>query len=206
MRIKVALHFNGRGYIADPFWPEMSQLIQIEKKSGFNRLKNEDKRRKSLMAYLEKIGMTEADYAALKAQVARRFHTDGNGRIVIPEDKFLAFLRSTVHEAPSSVRAIDKDQINNSIMLVGGFLWTEKTEANGIFSRFVKGQDSNERRRQEDAYISDFTARGEMEVDESSVNPEALRKMLEWGGKYKGIGAARPMGYGRFAVVEFAVV
>jgi hypothetical protein len=201
MKVQISLKFNGRGYIANPFWSEISQLIEIQKKSGFNRAKNDDKRRKTLLAYLEKVGLSEAQYAELQSRAARRFYTNANGEIVIPEDKFLAFLRSVAHEAPSSVRALAPSQVNTAISATD--LQTGKKQADGVFSRFVKNEETNERRRQEDPYISEFTARGLLTIDESTVSPEALRGMVEWGGKYKGIGAARPLGYGRFQVVQF---
>ena len=202
MKIAIALSFNRKGYIANPFWPEQKKLIEIQKCSGFNRLRNEAKRKQTLLAYLEKEGMTMTEYEALQVAATRAFYTVKN-EIVIPPRNFQSFLANVARVAKSAQRAIEHNQVAVVVELQEPGLRTGKTKPDGVFSRFVKSEESNERMLAEDSYIKDFTARGALEVREEMVNPKDLKSMIEWGGKYVGIGSARPQGYGRFALVEF---
>jgi hypothetical protein len=80
-------------------------------------------------------------------------------------------------------------------------LRTGKTEKDAkLFERFVKNEESNQRMFTSDPYIIDFTARGELMVDEEIIKATDLQKLFEYGGRMYGIGTARPQGYGRFAV------
>src|SRR3990167_2034527 len=64
--LSVGLHF-AKGYIGNPYWPAMERVITIRRQSGVDRARSEDKRAKTLKAWLESHEMTLADYRALEA-------------------------------------------------------------------------------------------------------------------------------------------
>ena len=67
----------------------------------------------------------------------------------------------------------------------------------------MKLEESNQRSWQTNPYIVDFQATGEMFCDTTMLKTDDLRRMIDWGGKVVGIGAARSQGYGRFEVIEW---
>ncbi|HXH06782.1 MAG TPA: hypothetical protein VNI83_09340, partial [Vicinamibacterales bacterium] len=73
------LHVEIDSYIADPYWPEVEQVINIQKQSGMNRARSSANARKALEEYLRSAGLTLADYDRLVERSQRPFYTDGAG-------------------------------------------------------------------------------------------------------------------------------
>ena len=69
----------------------------------------------------------------------------------------------------------------------------------------MKMEESNQRKFSVDLYIANFAASGTLHVDEEVITVEKLRKLMEWGGKWIGLGDGRPQGFGRFAVSSWIV-
>lgn len=196
-----------KGYIAHPYWPEMAKLIDIQKKSGLNRTKSEANRRKALEEYLKANKMNLIDYEMLEKLAARPFHLNGTGEIIIPAEKIYAFLVNATDEARSATRACPPEQIRS---LIKASDWhTGKSKPDGTWERFAvvssgTGQKlSNQRGLRRSEYIERFDATGEVEINPQFVKPEALQRLIEWGGENVGIGAARKMGWGRFTLTGF---
>jgi hypothetical protein len=206
----LALDFTTKPYVGSPYWPEMNQLIDVQKKSGLNRAKSDANRRKSLEEYLRANGMTLADYERLQADARRPFHTDQRGEIIIPSGRFMAFLVAANSEARAAFKACDPSQVHARIDATD--FATGKTEADGVWMRFAVvtlgtgAKASNQRGLRMDPYIENFTAKGLITFDEETVDPPTLKNLITWGGQFVGIGASRKMGKGRFQLSEFALV
>lgn len=196
----VTLAFTQPGYIEHPYWPEMYRLIEIDKKSGINRARTEANRRRALQAYLEGEQMTLADYEQLKVLANRPFHVC-DGRIVIPREKVLACLVNASDVAPSKLRI---PNLRTAVHATD--FGTEKAVPDGMWERFAVvtmgtgAKASNQRGLRRNAYINDFTAVGELEVEADMVEPRAVLELLAFAGRSVGIGASRKMGWGRFTV------
>jgi hypothetical protein len=194
-------------YVAHPYWPEMYEVIEIQKKSGLNRAKSDANRRKSLEEYLRAHGMTLADYEKLLLLSARPFHTSKDDEIIIPADNFQAFLVQANDTARAAFKACPPDQVWARIQ--SSDLRTGKSAPDGIWKRFAKptlgtgATASNQRGLRENAYIEGFTAHGAVSFDEQTVDAPTLKNLIDWAGQYVGIGASRKMGKGRFRLAEF---
>ena len=211
-RIEVALHFTS--YIGLPFWPERNFLINISKEVH-PKLQGE-KRQRAINASLEKAGKTTEDYERAQIRAARPFYTIndknpdlGDGEILIPTRHFLSFLNHTSQTAPRAVPRISDKGLTFIAIKFNGVpgLKTGKTIRDAeVFGRFVKLAESNQRTWSESQYISEFNAEGTFHLDEEIIKANDLQKLIEYGGKYVGIGSARPQGYGRFTVTRFSSV
>jgi len=201
-------HFE-KGYIADPYWPEIAKLIDIQKQSGMNRAKSSANRRKSLEEHLRANGMTLAEYEALEAKAKRPFYMETSG-IVIPENQVMSFLVATCDEARSASRPCAPEQVRSRFVVTS---WqTGKQAPDGVWERFATvssgtGQKlSNQRGLRSSPYIEKFDATGRIQFDDDFVKPDVLRNALDWGGTFVGIGASRKMGWGRFSLTQFEKV
>lgn len=191
-------------YVANPYWPEMYEVIEITKKSGVNRAKSEANRRKSLEEYLRSIGMTLAEYQALEERSRRPFHATADGEIVIPAESVMAFLVAANATARAAQRAMPPDQVWSRLAATP--FRTGKYGADGTWRRFATvnfgtgARASNQRGLRENAYIEDFEATGSLTFDGQTVDPKTLRNLIDWAGQFVGIGSSRKMGKGRFMV------
>jgi hypothetical protein len=207
--IALTLYFD-RGYIADPYWPALARLIDIQKHSGLNRARSAANRRKALEEYLNAHNMTLADYEALEKSAHEPFYRAPNGEIIIPENQVLAFLVATCDEARSATRPCAPDQVRSRFLASP---WTTgKTKADGVWERFATvaagtGQKlSNQRGLRRSEYIEKFEARGTLCFDPDFVDPQSLQRALQFGGQFVGIGASRKMGWGRFECRDFSLL
>jgi hypothetical protein len=208
-RINVALTFGKLGYIGLPYWPETAFLIDLSK--YVHPKLGPAKKEAAIDAGLEKLGKTRADYERALLREKRPFYTindkiadQGDGEIIIPRRHFQSFLNNASQVKPKAIPGIDsKGMTFVGIQFYGpvdGFT-TGKTKADAqLFSRFVKMEASNQRLWSESAYIAEFTARAVLTLEEEVISSADLQKLVEWGGKWIGIGSARPQGYGRFTV------
>lgn len=95
-------------YASEIYWPELCDKIDIEKKSGMNRQKSEEKRDQALSAYLQREGITADEYETICQKAMRPFRRvnddDQKSEIVIPENHISACLVQTIRTTPKSVR------------------------------------------------------------------------------------------------------
>jgi hypothetical protein len=204
---ELKIDFAGsRGYIADPYWPEIYQLINVTKESGMNRAKSAANRRKALEEWLRANGKTLEWYEELEASTKRPFYTDAGGQIIIPPEQFMSFLVQACKTARAAQRAVPPDQVWARIK--ASAFTTGKVKEDGVWSRFATvsagtGQKlSNQRGLRESKFITDFVATGTVTFDPETVDPKSLWNMIKWAGAMCGIGASRPMGWGRFELVS----
>lgn len=196
-----------RGYIADPYWPARAHLIDIQKNSGVNRARSSANRRKALEEYLTGVGMTLAEYERLESRASEPFYRDDGGLIILPENQVLSFLVATCDEARAATRPCAPEQVRSRFVVSS---WhTGKQAADGVWERFATvstgtgAKLSNQRGLRRSEYIADFEASGTISFDAEFVDPKTLRKALEFGGNFVGIGASRKMGWGRFELRKF---
>jgi hypothetical protein len=202
-RVKVALTFGEMGYAGLPYWPELATLIDINKEIH-PKLKGA-KKQQALDAELGKRNLTQADYDRLTLRSKRKFYVDsdndsGDGEIVIPRHVLAGMLVQTVKRSPkNAVPQLNQGLVHVSFQMVEGWLRTGKTKADAkSYDRFVKSEESNQRRWDSTPYLADFTATGTLLIEESLVNADDLFKVFEFGGRYVGVGSCREQGYGRF--------
>jgi hypothetical protein len=206
IHINVKLHFCESGYIGLPYWPERNTLINIMKE--VHPKLAETKKQAAIAAACEKRGISLDELKKLEALAARPFYTDDGtrtGEIVIPQRVFQSFLNNTSQECPKAVPRISAKGLTFiGVRLLHGFLRTGKTEADALrFERFVKMEESNQRTFSSSLYVTDFIAKGVIQLDEEVIKSADLRKLIEYGGRWYGIGSARPQGFGRFAVTAW---
>jgi hypothetical protein len=205
---EIALKIYVRSYIAEPYWPELSDVVDIQKKSGVNRVRSEDKRDAALKAYLQRVNMTVQDYEALVAKSRRPWYrqTEPDGPIIIPRHHLSGCLVQACVSAPAGAR-IKKESLRSIVQI--GDLLTDRVKCDTVFARYVRPMDgsgkalSNQRTLRRSEVIEDFDAVGVVQIDLSAVEPDQLKDLLSYAGKFIGVGASRKMGYGRFDVLEF---
>jgi hypothetical protein len=197
-------------YIAHPYWPEQERLINIRKQSGVDRARSEDKREKSLNAFLKKIGMNAEAFKELERMANQPWYrvnrNDENSPIVIPKHQIEGMLVHAASEAPSGIR-VPVDNLR-SLIRASDFVTNRKKE-DGKFERFVQPKDgkgnplSNQRRFTVNPYISMFTATGTITFEETVVKAATAKDLLTYALFSVGVGACRKMDYGRGEVVRF---
>ena len=216
MKIAVSLHFQ-KGYIANPYWPAREKLINIQKESGINRVRSQEKRPKVLDAYLKSKGLTLADYQALEVTASRPFYTAGDvglatgnkDEIVVPAHHLHGMMAQGADLCPSAIRLARSEQIR-TIAQFNDFR-TGKTKADGVWDRFVTVKSgtgnklSNQRSLRSDPYLSDLTAEGELTLVDDGQE-ERARNFLAWAGREIGVGAGRKLGWGRFTITKWAKI
>lgn len=190
-------------YIAQPYWPEMNDVIEIQKRSGMNLVRSDDKRAERLNAHLKTLGISKADYSELVRLSQRRWYrvdnADGASEIVIPTHQFSGMLVQAVKSAPSGSK-LPVDGLRSSIRCSS--FATGKTKMDRLYRRYVKSDQSNQRRLQEDEVIMDFEAKGMIEFYADDIKPAGVDRLLEHALTRIGCGAARKMGFGRGRLIE----
>jgi len=211
MDVQIVARFE-KGYIADPYWPEREKLINIDKESGLNRVRSQDRREKALRDYLASKGLAMEDYAALAAQAGRPFHTrDGTAEIVIPSQHVLGCLVQAASTCTASIRIARPEQLRT---ILWSTPWrTGKALADAqTWSRFVVVKSgtgkalSNQRALRENEYIENFDATGQLHFAGDAAQLPRLREFLAWAGREIGVGASRKLGWGRWELAEFEAV
>jgi hypothetical protein len=191
-------------YIAHPYWPARNRVIEIEKKSGVNRQKSDEKRQAALKAECEKEGYTLAQYEQFKIDAAEQWYRR-EGKIIIPRHQLAGAFVQAIGTSPKALRgAFDKDNFRALIQL-GDFV-TNRTKADGMFSRFAKLEGSNQRSFQENEYIGRYLDVGEPFEATGVIgipNPkhaDTVKSLLCHVVEMIGVGASRKMGFGRGVV------
>ena len=211
MQISAPITF-AKGYIADPYWPEMEKRINIEKESGMRRTRSGDKAQKALRDYLNAKGLTIDDYEKICERAERPFYTVGDtgaepgplgvSEIVIPAHHLYGTFAQAADMASSSIRIARPEQLRSVLSVQDVF--TGKTKGDGVFSRFVvvkagAGQKlSNQRSLRENDFLGPFSAQLTVEFDEEALRPERVRDFVSFAGREIGVGASRKLGWGRF--------
>lgn len=193
-------------YIAHPYWPEREELVNLQKSSGINRARSEDKRDKALMNYLEKQGLGLEYYQRLQKLAAREWYRlDGDdSEIIIPRHQLSGTLVQACKSAPAGAR-FDDESLRSLVQLSD--LKTGKKAADEVFRRFVLPKDgkgnplSNQRALRTNEVIRNFEASGTIRFDTNDVKQKSLESLLSYAGKYVGCGSSRKMGYGRFELL-----
>src|SRR3954464_3041525 len=127
-----------KSYIANPYWPEKAKLVDLQKMSGMNRARSEDKKDLALRRFLEKQNLTMEDYVQLQEQANRPWHRDDQGQILIPKHHLASALVQACDSAPAGCR-FPRGQLRCLIQL-SDFV-TDRTKADSVFSRFVLPTD-----------------------------------------------------------------
>lgn len=196
-------------YIAHPYWPAKNRVIEIQKKSGYNRLKNEDKRLVAIKTECENQGCTYDQYLALIETAKAQWYTNSEGLIMIPRHQIAGSLVETIGRAPKALRGeFDKENFR-ALVQVGDFV-TDRTEGSGLFARFVKLETSNQRSWQENEFLGQYLEAGEPFAAEGTIafggspkTEQTIRALFTKAVEDTGIGAARKMGFGRGAIVKW---
>jgi hypothetical protein len=187
-------------YIAEPYWPELDDLINIQKKSGVNRCKSEAKREASLKAYLKQEGISPEAYAALESKAKERWYKDEQGRIFIPRHHLAGCLVQTVKTAPAAIRGkFDADSFRHHVR-ISDFA-TDKKVKDELFDRYVKNEATNQRRRSISEVITDFPCVGTVEINEMFKEKD-FHNLLTYALSETGLGSCRKMGYGRGSIMS----
>jgi len=194
-----------QSYIAHPFWPARSQCIDIEKKSGVNRQRSEDKRLAALKAECDKQGITYERYLELREEAAEQWYRRDDKTIIIPRHQIAGALVQVIGSAPKVLRGPYTRDNFRALVQIGDFM-TDRKEADGVFGRFVKLEKSTQRNWQENEYIGvyldqgqPFRAHGQISVAESK-HKDTVKAIVSAAVTQVGIGAARKMGFGRGVV------
>lgn len=200
-------------YIAHPFWPETNLCIDIEKKSGVNRQKSEDKRKAALEAECGKREMTYADYLAAKVKATEQWYKNEHNQIFIPRHQVAGALVQTIGTSPKALRGeFTKDDFRCAVQ-ISDFV-TDRTKSDGTFTRFVKLEGSNQRSLQSNDYIGIYLDKGTQVLACGTISlvSEDVKTQVTVKGLFNamvtriGLGAARKMGFGRGEIVNWSAV
>jgi len=204
--VKVVLEMES--YIAHPYWPERNMVIEIEKKSGCNRQKSEEKRVAAIKAECLRIGITYDRYLELKKIAARQWYMTPDNKIYIPRHQIAGAFVQVVGSSPKALRGpFTKDNFR-ALVQISDFV-TDREKADGIFGRFVKLEASNQRSWQENEYIGVYLDQGEPFLAKGTItiadqrHEDTVKALLATAVETVGIGAARKMGFGRGSILEW---
>ena len=194
-------------YIAHPYWPERDMVIDVQKKSGANRQRSEEKRRAAIEAELNKRGMSYADYEAAMEKAADQWYRKGS-TIIIPRHQLAGAFVQVVKQSPKALRGDFSAENFRALVQIGDFE-TDRNTADGVFGRFVKLETSNQRSWQENEYIgiyldngATFLAVGTIAMHEKLE--KTVKSLLESALANVGVGASRKMGFGRGRIVSWS--
>jgi len=212
VNVKLKFDTPESGYIAKPFCPELSTVINVAK--DVHPKLGEAKKQQAVLAALEKRGLTKDEWDTIQELAKRPFYTiDGTrkGEIIIPQRIFRSFLNHASMKCPKAIPSIKERGMTFIAVTVeshgkhgGAHFLTGQTEKDAIeFTRLVKLEESNQWTPATDLYIRDFEASARIGIEEEVITSEDLKKLTEWGGYWIGIGSARPQGFGRFTVTQW---
>lgn len=211
----ITVKLEMESYIGHPYWPEKNLCIDIEKTSGVNRQKSDEKRLAAIKAECKRRGMTYQQYLDAKKASERPFYTAKNGAIIIPRHQLAGAIAQAIGESPKGVRGPYTKDNFRALVRVSDFT-TDRKKADGTFSRFVKLDSSNQRSYQQNPFIGQyldpatgmtgkpFTAEGTLHVLEDKWH-DTVKGLLTHAVEVVGLGAARKMGFGRGKVVDWKV-
>ena len=195
-------------YIAHPFWPARNACIEIEKKSGVNRQKSDEKRVQALKAECGKQNITYERYLELREEAKEQWYRNDDGVIVIPRHQIAGALVQTIGTAPKALRgSFDRDNFR-ALVQISDFTTELKVSA-GTFGRFVKLEGSNQRSWQENDFIGQYLDKGQPFKATGVISCQDEKQMqtvkacLTTAVENTGIGASRKMGFGRGKIISW---
>jgi hypothetical protein len=204
--LTLTLRFD-KGYIADPYLPEREELINIQKASGMNRSRSEDKRLERLKEHLRRLGMTQEEYEDLERRAQQPWYRDADGAIIIPSHQFYGCLIEGSKTLSATHRPCDPDNLRHILRVSD--LATGKTKEDGMYARLVMpksgtGQPlSNQRALRSNPFIAQFEASGSIDWFASDIDdPQRVIDFVTYCGQRVGVGASRKMAFGRYTVLE----
>ena len=202
-RTVLILEVKFDSYLAHPYWPERERVITIQKVSGMNRQKSDDKRQAALMTQCDREGISLVEYRELEKLAARPWYRvdndDPTTEIVIPRHQVAGCLVETVGKSTKNLRGpFTKDSFRHQVQLTD--LSTGKMQCDGLFDRYVRLETSNMRSRQVNEVINDFVASGTLTIA-PHLKVSDLRRLFAHAFAETGVGAARKMGYGRGTLI-----
>ena len=204
-------------YVASPYWPETNSLVDIQKKSGLNRARTPDKREAALRNYLKAKGMTIEDYQALEQKSKRAWYRVDNdsdsSEIVVPAHQFRAALVHAAKTAPAGAK-IDPENLRSVVRCSEPR--TGCTKASGRYERYVRSEDSNQRRFTTNEYLGQhpeqsikgersITCTGKVKFDNTAIKKETVEKLISHALANCGIGTTRKMGCGRGRLISLEI-
>ncbi len=206
MKKIIELEFGELGYIANPYWPEVEWLFQLEKAAKVHPRHGDDKRKLLIETHCKDKGIAiERVEEARRKIVEEKWYRVGNvptGNIYIPHHQFAGCLvQSLQSHALKSV--INKDAFRSFVTVGHLFIEPAKKKADGTYDRYVKNPETNLRRLQSDEYIANFVATGDIHFRDDVVEPEKLESLIKFAGEWVGVGAARKMGRGKYKLIGF---
>ena len=81
------------GYIANPYWPEISWLITLEQDAGVHPKHGDDKRKQLIESYCQDNGIAPAKVAAARLKIEReKWYKNADGEIYIPRHQLAGAL------------------------------------------------------------------------------------------------------------------
>lgn len=201
MRLRITIQLER--YIAHPYPPEKTLVINMAKETKYAML-GEAKRAKALAAWLAKKGISQAEWSRIQEESQKQWHKNGEGKIIIPAGRFLSALAATIDNNPKNARCGFDLQNTRGKIKATDFV-CEKTEADGVFTRPVRLDKSNQRSEQSNEYIVNAVFVGELDVPIMPNKVDDFSRILSTMVEDTGIGAARKMGYGRGTIREIKV-
>lgn len=218
--MRISLTIDLHSFLAHPYRREMNALINITKESGMNRARSTANARKALEEHLRSIGMTLAEFDALKGQANDPWTVDAEGRIVIPRLNVTSMCVAMCDEARAAQKPCPPAMVRTALRPSAWSTDAEPTDAH-VWERFAVvtagtgAKLSNQRGFRSNEFIGAdppeggptkaVTAIGTFDINPDMVRPEILASALSWAGDRIGIGASRKMGFGRFTVVAFDI-
>lgn len=194
--VRICLHIDS--YIAEPYWPARNVLIDLGK--GIHPKYGEAKKKLALQANMQKMGITEEEYAKILAKCKEEFYCNSLGEIIIPRHQMAGMLVQTVNTTPKQIRGDFSADSFRSIVKISDFT-TGKVKEDGVYERYVKGDQTNQRRFQANKFIENFDSVGEMSL-RSDIDIEDLLRLISYGIQMTGLGGSRKMAFGRGELLE----
>ena len=161
-----------------------------------------------MKAECERQGITLEKYEQLKIEAAAQWYRNDGGIIIIPRHQLSGAIVQVIGSAPKALRGqFDRDNFR-ALVHIGEFT-TDREKADGVFSRFVKLEGSNQRSWQENEFIGcylgkgePFNANGVIELPNEKV-ADTVKALLTAAVESVGVGAAHKMGFGRGVIVTW---
>jgi len=138
-----------------------------------------------------------------KEEVERALYKDKNGRIYFPA----RWIKGCLENAAKGVRKgrVDlRSKVIQAVSISPAFIYPTKLSDYVIDQQYVRLMGRNLILRSRPRF-DEWEIEFEINFDEELIGAEDIRKLLERGGKFIGIGDGRKIGYGRFVIKEFKV-
>ena len=197
-------------YIAHPIWPEMNQIrtwSHLYKDSGFASFKK----------YLAHIGVKWEDFVETRSksqqQFYRRDREDQKSEIIIPARQLQGAFMASLTMCPEPNLSKYAPALNEAVVFSDAN--TGKFSRDFSFRRFTwdKRRKQKKQRFQENDVIHNFSGEFTLNcLEDEFINSQNIlsynniRAVLDFMFRHCGIGASRPLGYGRGELLSITPV